>query len=337
MLKEGNLIHFVDSIVSSAGQLILKQLNDPDVKDVIRQANGALLVDKIGDGLIKIGEMSEVDCESFLHAIAAYMGQGLSEDEPKLEGNLPKRSPFRGERIEASIRPVSHAGPTFVIRKPCLLDLSVHDYIDQGSLSPGQLKQIDNALLGRAVGDGGEVIKTSPKNIYVIGGTGTGKTTFLNAILKRAIELIPNLRYLILEGEPEVVNPNPDYSVCLQTDKDSGIDSDELVAMTLRYSPKRICLGELRRKECFSFLEAANTGHPGSIATIHADSAEEGLHRTENILQQHGYVPNPFQIAKTIGFLIYIERGDGLPRIKECRVVNGYNAQNKKYSTVEVR
>lgn len=325
MLKEGNLIHFVDSIVSNAGQIILKYLEDPDVKDVMRQSNGTLTIDKIGEGIVEVGNMPEVDAESFLQAIAAYKGVELSAYKAKLEGNLPKRPPFRGERIQAMIPPISPDGVTFTIRKKSLLKLTMNDWIEQGSLTPGQALQIDNAI-----------ISETPKNILIIGGTGTGKTTFFNSILQRVIELQPKTRFMIIEDTPEVENPNPNLSCSLQTDEDSEVGMNELLAMTLRSAPHRIGVGEIRREEAMTFLDAANTGHPGCIATIHANSAMEGLRRLETILQTHGYNPNPQQIADTIGFLIFIKRGIGRPKVEECAVIQGYNEKNKAYITVKV-
>jgi type IV secretion system protein VirB11 len=127
----------------------------------------------------------------------------------------------------------------------------------------------------------------------------------------------------------DTVELRPTSPNCVATRTSPNVDMDELLASALRNAPKRIILGEIRRKEAFTFLDALNTGHEGGLATIHANSCIDALYRLENILKKWGYVPNPEEIAHAIHMVINIKRGIGNPKIHEVALVNYKNGEYK--------
>jgi len=155
------------------------------------------------------------------------------------------------------------------------------------------------------------------ETILVAGGTGSGKTTLVNALVR---EIPPTDRILLLESTPEL-SLSGHHVVPLAADDDAGIDLLRLLSVTMRMRPDRIIVGELRGTEARAWLDSLNTGHPGSLATIHADSAAEALERVETLLLQAGVVPLPKQIAKLIKWLVYLRH----KRVVEVLRVEGWD------------
>lgn len=305
-----NYIFYKKSIESKIGQLILQKLKDPDIKDISLNPDGSLWEDRIGKGWIKIGTMDNELAKGFLNAVASFMDVRFNYDEPILQGELPNFEPFNGERIQAMMPP-NTSNYQFTIRKPSIKIMTLLDYVQDGTLK----EQLSHAM---------ELGISERKNILIAGGTGTGKTTLANALLEAIARITPNDRLYIIEDTIEL---RPTSLNCVATRTSPTADMDDLLASALRNAPKRIILGEIRRREAFTFIDALNTGHEGGLATIHANSCIDALYRLENILKKWGFVPNREEIATAINMVIHLKRGIGRPMVNEVALVSHKNGE----------
>ncbi|WP_421705365.1 CpaF family protein [Alloalcanivorax xenomutans] len=216
--------------------------------------------------------------------ILAPLGRRLDEASPMVDARLPD-----GSRVNAIIPPLALDGPSVSIRKFNRHHLSAEDLIQSGSMTEECLQVLVAAVQGR-------------RNILVSGGTGTGKTTMLNLIS----QYIPrNERILTIEDSAELVLNHP-HVVRLETrpantEGRGRITARELVINALRMRPDRIIVGEVRSGEIIELLQAMNTGHEGSMSTIHANGTREALVRIETLLAVSGYDASEKAIARLIG------------------------------------
>ena len=232
-----------------------------------------------------------------------------------------------GFRIEAQLSPVAVNGPYVSIRRHNTRVLTLDDYVSQG-----QLGQRHAAFLRHAV--------QTHQTLLVVGGTSTGKTTFLNALIQ---EIDRSERLLLIETIPELVVPHRNV-VRLEADDEQGYPVHRLLKSALRSRPDRILVGEVRGGEAFDFMDAANTGHPGSMGTVHANSAREGIARLENlVLEGRPAMPLPAiktRIAQTFNLVVHMQRrriGDRwVRRLGEVLQLDGYDIPSQTYHTQTV-
>lgn len=209
--------------------------------------------------------------------IAASTDQLINEEKPLLSASLPT-----GERVQIVAPPAASNGYALSIRKQVLKNMSLDDYAKQGAFDMTQLSQKANvseevkslqaALKKGKVQDFLSLAVRTHQNMVISGGTSTGKTTFLNALLQ---EIPKDERIITIEDTREVNAPHGNLLNLIAAKGDQGkslITIQDLLEASLRLRPDRIILGELRGKEAYTFLRAINTGHPGSICTLHADS-----------------------------------------------------------------
>ncbi len=168
------------------------------------------------------------------------------------------------------------------------------------------------------------------KNILVVGGTGSGKTTLVNALIRQMSEDCPDDRLLILEDTMELQSKSPNTVFFRTSD---FVDMRRLVKVTMRYRPTRIIVGEVRDGAALDLLKAWNTGHPGGIATVHANSAVEGLDRMEELVAEATSAPKQRLISKAVGLVIFIERAPGGRRVSEMLEIIGHEAETNHYQT----
>ena len=225
------------------------------------------------DGIIQQEAMIRFDAgrlRTGLEVIANHLGKRLDEDNPILHVQLPD-----GSRLAAVIPPVVRPAPALTIRKFTSRRYTVDDLIARGTLS----RSLADYLSGQI---------SNGKTLLISGGTGTGKTTLLN-ILAQAIP--KDERIVVIEDTSELRIQKPNVlAVECQTDTfKASISFDDLLKSALRWRPDRIILGEVRGIEARTLLDSFNTGHAGSLATIHANSAEKALHRFANlVMRNHG-------------------------------------------------
>lgn len=224
-----------------------------------------------------IPEIDEQHIRNLAQQVAACSRQGISGENPLLSAALPS-----GERIQIILPPCAPNGGAVSIRKQLVKDLSLSDYEDNGAFAHtiGARTKTDNnadAVLAKRLENNDhpgfirEAVKAR-KNILISGGTSSGKTTFLNAIAK---EISNHERLITIEDTPEVELTQPNRVSLIASKGEQGearVGIQRLLEATLRLRPDRILLGELRGREAYTYLRALNTGHPGSITTLHADS-----------------------------------------------------------------
>lgn len=281
-------------IIRELGTNIVSALEDDSVIEIMLNSDGRLWIDRLGEGMSCIGEMSAPNALALLGTIANGLDTVITKSTPILEGELP----LDGSRFEGLIPPVV-ARPTFTIRKKALMVFTLDDYVAQGMMDDAQ-----RMLVSRAVSD--------KKNILVVGGTGSGKTTLTNAIIAEIVSLTPNDRLIIMEDTAEI-QCTAENAVILRTSID--INMQALLKATMRLRPDRIIVGEVRGAEALALLKAWNTGHPGGIATLHANSADGGLVRLEQLIAEAGVQADmKALIDEAVDLVIFIEK-KGVKRV----------------------
>lgn len=254
-------------------------LERADVTDILVNQPGEVWYEASGEGLIRAEapQVTAVTLQRLAQQIAAASHQGVNREHPLLAATLPS-----GARVQVVSPPVTRRHFALAIRKHDIGDLSLDDYAQSGAFSSvarlhGRATNSDDARLS-ALLDAGEVQRflseavRAGKTFVISGGTGSGKTTFLNALLK---EVPREERVIVIEDTPEIniTQPNAVGLVAVRGDLgEARVDTEELLKAALRMRPDRLMVGEIRGAEAFSFLRAINTGHPGSMTTVHADS-----------------------------------------------------------------
>ncbi len=251
-----------------------------------------------------------------LEVIANQLGKKLDEDNPILHAQLPD-----GSRLAAVIPPVVRLTPALVIRKFTSRQYTVDDLIGRGTLT----RPLADFLAGQIRGG---------KTLLISGGTGTGKTTLLRILA----DFIPEQeRLVVIEDTSELQIQKPNIlAVECQTDTfKANITFDDLLKSALRWRPDRIILGEVRGIEARTLLDSFNTGHAGSLATIHANSAEKALHRFANLVMrnhaQTTFSDTEAEIAEAVDFVVHVERQPGRRIIREVLALRGYDRDAKRF------
>ena len=289
------------------GQQILGCLKDPEVIEIMLNPDGVLWVERIGHPMARLGSMPPHQAEAAMATIAALHKTTITRENPILECELP----LDGSRFEGLLPPVV-AGPSFCIRKRAGRIFTLADYVEAGIMSARQLSAIREAALGH-------------ENILVVGGTGSGKTTLVNAIIHLISEELPGERLLILEDTAEIQCAAPNHVFKRTT---SEIDLRRLLRAAMRYRPDRILVGEVRGGEALDLLKAWNTGHPGGVATVHANDAKGGLVRLENLVGEVSAAPMQNTIAAAVDLIVFIAKtgaGKASRKVQEVLCVLDYD------------
>lgn len=251
-----------------------------------------------------------------LEVIANHLGKKLDEDNPLLHAQLPD-----GSRIAAVIPPVVRPAPALTIRKFTSRRFTIDDLIARGTLS----RPLADYLSGQ-IRDG--------RTILISGGTGTGKTTLLN-ILAQAIPAEERIVVIEDTAELKIEKPNVLAAECQTDTFKSRISFDDLLKSALRWRPDRIILGEVRGTEARALLDSFNTGHAGSLATIHANSGEKALHRFANLVMrshaQSTFSDTEAEIGEAVDFVVHIERKPGCRFIREVLAIRGYDRDARRF------
>ena len=310
----------------------LAPLNDmlarPDVTDIYVNRPGELWIETIG-GAIERHEapgLDEATLARLARQIAALSHQGISREHPLLSATLPD-----GARVQIIAPPATRAGMAVAIRKHVTSDLTLDDYVASGAFEETrrgntlEASQVDKALAALlADGDIAGMLSAAVrarKNILVSGGTSTGKTTFLNALIR---EIPAEERLIFIEDTPEIHLHHSNALGLLAARSELGeakIDMNDLLAASLRMRPDRIILGELRGPEAYAFLRAINTGHPGSMTSVHADSAERAIEQIVLLVLQAGTQLGRddvrHYVRSTVDVFVQLTRTGGRRRVAE--------------------
>jgi type IV secretion system protein VirB11 len=277
---------------TALGPSIAGWLEDPGVVEVMLNPDGRLWVDRLTDGLVETGEhLSAADGERIVRLVAHHIGAEVHSASPRVSAELPET----GERFEGLIPPVV-AAPAFAIRKPAVAVFTLDDYVATRVMTASDADILRHAVKMR-------------RNVLVAGGTSTGKTTLVNALLAEVAKTAD--RVVLIEDTRELQCQSPNL-VALRT-KDGITSLSDLVRSSLRLRPDRIPIGEVRGAEALDLLKAWGTGHPGGIGTIHAGSALGALRRLEQLIQEAVVTVPRALIAETID-VIAVLAGRGTKR-----------------------
>ena len=299
----------------------------PDVTDIYVNVPGELWAESLAGGLERhvAPELTDALLMRLARQIAAFTHQGVSREHPILSATLPG-----GERVQVVAPPATRSGVAFAIRKQVAADMALSDYATSGafaSLSNGGASPraaLDAEL--RTKLDAGDIsgllsaAVRGRRNILVSGGTSTGKTTFLNALIR---EIPQEERLIFIEDTPELHLRHPNALGLLAARSalgEASVSAEDLLNASLRMRPDRIILGELRGPEAYTFLRAVNTGHPGSMTTVHADTPERAIEQIALLVLQGGTRLRREDVVHYVRSTIdvYVE----LSRTARCRVVS---------------
>src|SRR5205809_1231267 len=292
---------------------------DPDISEIMLNSPTEIFIEKQGvieqvRGITLPADQLRVAVQN----IARSLGDDISEEKPILDSRLPD-----GSRIAAVLPPCSIQSITLTIRKFNARSFTIQDLIRIGTISNEMAAYLQASILDR-------------KNILISGGTGTGKTTLLNILA----DFIPDDdRLLVIEDTAEIHIRKPNL-VRFEARRQQGpkipaVTIRDLLKASLRHRPERTILGEIRGEEAFDLLQALNTGHSGSLSTIHANSARQALSRLASCVLQSGielpYKAIKASIADSINLLVHVERRQGSRRIQEILSVESYSPIEDSY------
>ncbi|ESX79387.1 conjugal transfer protein TrbB [Mesorhizobium sp. LSHC414A00] len=301
---------------TALGPAIACFLEDPDIVEVMLNPDGRLWVDRLREGLCATDELLvPADGERIIRLVAHHVGVEVHADSPRVSAELPGT----GERFEGLLPPVVMA-PAFAIRKPAVAVFTLEDYVSAGIMTASQADVLRLAVERR-------------KNVLVAGGTSTGKTTLVNALLAEVARTAD--RVVLIEDTRELQCAAPNI-VALRT-RDGVASLSDLVKSSLRLRPDRIPIGEVRGAEALDLLKAWGTGHPGGIGTIHAGSATGALLRLEQLVQEAVVTVPRALIAETIDLVAVLAGRGAARRLVEIAWVEGLDPATGDYRTLEAR
>jgi type IV secretion system protein VirB11 len=309
-------------------------LQRPDVTDILINAPGAVWVETLGGETRRheAPELTETALWRLATQIASLGHQGINRENPLLAATLPD-----GARVQIVAPPATRGPMAIAIRKHVVSELSLDDYDADGAFDSARTVGLYDASAddvdletALAAGDMASFLRLAVrrrKNIIVSGGTSTGKTTFLNALVKA----IPaEERLVVIEDTPEVRLDHPNSVGLIAVRGGLGearVSVEDLLQASLRLRPDRIILGELRGAEAYSFLRAVNSGHPGSITTVHADSPRAAVDQIALMVIQAGANLGRAEIVDyvsgVVDVAVQLSRRDGRRRVSEVAFRSG--------------
>lgn len=306
----------LESLAYNCGPLIRNALEDPEIIEIMLNPDGKLWIERYGRDQECIGEIPLSQGKLILSLVASALGETVDALHPVIEGSFP----LDGSRFEGVFPPVVGPGASFSLRKKSSRVMSLDEYLASGVIGARVPEIIRKAILAR-------------KNIVVVGGTSSGKTTFVNAIIHALDELCPNDRLLILEDTAELQSRSKNAVFFLTSDV-AGIGMRQLASVCMRYAPRRILVGEVRDSAALELLKLWNTGHPGGIGTFHADTAAEALERLEELVEEAGVGCKQKLIGRAIDLIIHMEKtADNARRLSSILSVKNYDAEKGRYVT----
>jgi type IV secretion system protein VirB11 len=299
-------------------------LAEPTVTDLYVNRPGELWVERLGGVAerVEVPALDETNLWRLARQVASLASQGVSREHPLLSAVLPD-----GARVQVVAPPATRDGLALAIRKHVVSDLSLSDYAQAGAFSETLKPAVSPNAALRALLDAGDVsgflaaAVRAGKNIVVSGGTSTGKTTFLNALLK---EVPLDQRLVLIEDAPEIrlAHPNAVGLVAARGDQgEARVTTEDLLQASLRLRPDRIILGELRGAEAFSFLRAVSSGHPGSMTTVHADDPAAAVDQLALMALQAGANLRRADVVehvrRVVDVFVQLHRQNGVRTVRE--------------------
>lgn len=291
---------------------------DPNISEIMVNGASHIFIERAGQlQAVPDVTISETALNAAVKNIARRLGDDVSEFKPILDSRLPD-----GSRVAAVIRPCSIDGITLTIRKFNTRNFTIEDLIQTGTLTAELAALLKEQVERRS-------------NLLISGGTGTGKTTLLNILAA----FVPDEdRIILIEDTAEIRISKPNlvrFEARREQNPIPAVTIRDLLKATLRHRPDRIIVGEIRGGEAFDLLQALNTGHSGTISTIHANSAAQALQRFTSCVLQSG-IELPYRavkshIADSIQTLVHIERAHGRRFVAQALQIQGYAVETDKY------
>jgi len=295
------------------GPDIVRLLSEPDVTEIMLNPDGRVWIDRISLGMEQVGTMKAHQALSLIGTVASTLNSAVTRESPTLECELP----LDGSRFAALVPPVVSA-PVFTIRRKAVKIFTLGDYVAAKIMTERQCEAICDAV-------------RNYQNILVVGGTGSGKTTLTNAIIDYTAKICPDDRIVIIEDTAEIQCSSPNNVILRATDT---VDMLRLLKATMRLFPKRITVGEVRGGEALALLKAWNTGHPGGVATAHANGAYAGLVRLESLVGEATAKPMQSLIAEAVNYVVAISKTPAGRRVQSVLKVTGF--QDGVYQTINL-
>jgi pilus assembly protein CpaF len=291
---------------------------DSEINEIMVNGSDRIFIERQGH-ILPVPEVviSQKALQAAVRNIARRLGDDISEEKPLLDSRLPD-----GSRVAAVLPPCSLNGVVLTIRKFNARYFAIEDLVARKTLSAEVAGRLQSAVLKR-------------QNILISGATGTGKTTVLTALSG----FIPNYeRVLVIEDTAEIQIQTPNLVRFEARREQNGLPPvtiRQLLKASLRHRPDRILLGEVRGAEAFDLLQLLNTGHSGTISTLHANSAAQALSRFTSCVLESG-VELPYRaiknnIADSLNVLIHLERRPGRRFVSEITEISGYDPDLDRY------
>jgi type IV secretion system protein VirB11 len=305
----------VAALRQAMGPVIAQALADKRVVEVMVNPDGKIWIDRIGEGRSFTGHrLQAADADRILRLLADHVGEVVTRDRPRISATLPET----GERFQGVFMPVV-ASPAFAIRKRPEVVFTLDDYVSDGTMPAAVADALRQAAQDR-------------QNLLIAGGTGSGKTTLANAIL--AEPAFARDRVVLIEDTAELQCSAEDRLEMLTKRTEPPVTMTDLVRDTLRLRPDRIIIGEVRDGSALDLLKAWNTGHPGGLATIHANSAVEALSRLEDLIGEVTQRVPYRAIAQAINLVVFIERTPSGRQVRSVTRVVGREGEGYRLEEV---
>ncbi|NWE53223.1 P-type conjugative transfer ATPase TrbB [Brevundimonas sp. P7753] len=300
----------LEALRHALGETVLAALEAPDVVEILANPDGRLVLDRIGEGRRDTGRRLSVEArERTIRLIADYVGETVTREDPRLSGVLPGT----GERFQGVMPPVS-AAPAFSIRKRPAVIWRLGDYVRDGVMSENQAAALRIAAMDR-------------RNLLISGGTGSGKTTLANAVLGEPA--FADDRVFLIEDTPELQCSAWDQVSVMTRRQPTVIGVADLVRDALRMRPDRIVIGEMRDgAAALETLKSWNTGHPGGLSTIHANSAQEALRRLEDLIGEVTSQVPQRMIGEAVDCVVHMQRTASGRRVEAVISVGGFDGDS---------
>ena len=291
-------------------------LQDPTISDILVNTHKQVYIER--KGLLELTTVTFRDAQHLLRIIdkiVSQVGRRVDESNPMVDARLSD-----GSRVNAIIPPLAVDGPLLSIRRFSTDKLMPPDLVDRRAMTPGMMELLEAAVKAKM-------------NIIIAGGTGAGKTTLLNAL---SAFISPKERIVTIEDSAELQLQQP-HVVRLETrppniEGRGEVTQRDLVRNSLRMRPDRIVIGEVRGGEAIDMLQAMNTGHDGSLTTIHANTPRDALARLETMIQMTGMRLSDRamrqQVASAINLVVQVARmSDGSRRVTSISEITGMEGE----------
>ena len=305
------------STLTDGMKQILPFLQDDEIFEVYINPDGKIWTDGFKGRKFTGLKMPPEKVKQIILNVAALTNQLVTDEKPALDADIPSNAFFDKCRFEGNL-PAIVPAPSLNIRKHPKKIFTLDDYEAQGTLTAVQKEAILKAIHDK-------------KNIIAAGGTKSGKTTLLNALLAEISKL--NDRIIMIEDTPELQCTAED---CVSMRTTRTFSMSDCLRSVLRMTPDRIVVGEVRGGEALALLDAWSTGHGGGCSTVHSNSAKDTLLRLENMTARVSQNPQQTTIGQAVNLIVYLKYAGNKRIIEDVIEVDGYDTASKNYNLKKI-